>query len=296
MDISHDVDALQVDDDVFARAYASLDAVRRSVLKKWIAHLYLFWERNRSEERSETIRWHQGVITTAVTRPLDWSLILLGETFASPTQLLAVIMPVLLSGTRRVIVAREAEGDFPVSLLVGLELAGQEDVLAADPDRLARVVEHLPERYGSQGMILGLGSPVLATRCRACLPEVDLWSAPAPQEVGIWCTSETAWDLPTIAWTLQGSVFHVGGEVPDNLPMPCTVHEESLQAFLQHDFGAFYLPNTHDPALLPAASTFGPGQEGGWLWPGITPQTCTRTTVVWHAQDTQPKEDSLGLP
>jgi hypothetical protein len=297
MDISHELEALQVDDELFAEAYAVLDAGRRSVLKKWIAQFYLFWGRDRGCEHSERVRWDQGFTTTTFTRPLDWSLVLLAEDFASPSQLVSVLMPMMFSGTRHVCVARETSGaiSFPAPLLAAMELAGQEVVLTGQGDRLATMLEHLPETFGPLGKVCCLGRSAAASGLQAGMPEIDFWSAGSAQCAGIWIDQDVAWDFETIAWTLAGTKLYAGGSIPGNLSDHFTPLEEPFESFVGRDFGAFFLPHTRHLSPLPAVSTFGPGQEGGWLWPGITPQTFTRSTVVWHEEAFDHEETINGL-
>lgn len=297
MDISHDLEALQVDDELFAEAYAALDADRRSVLKKWIAQLYLFWGRERGCEHSERVRWDQGFTTTTFTRPLDWSLILLAEEFASSSQLVSVLMPMMLSGTRHVCVAREMSGaiPFPAPLLAVMELAGQEVVLTGQGNRLAKVLEHLPETFGPLGKVCCLGRTAAASGLQTVMPGIDFWSADSVPRAGIWVDQHVTWDFETIAWTLAGTKMYVGGSIPDNLSDQFTPLEEPLESFVGRDFGTFFLPHTDQLSLLPTAPTFGPGQEGGWLWPGITPQSFTRSTVVWHEEVFDHEEKTNGL-
>jgi len=297
MDISHGLDILQVDDELFADAYALLDAAQRSVLKKWIAQLYLFWGRDRRCEHFERVHWDQGFTTTTFTRPLDWSLLLLAEEFASSSQLLSVLMPMMLSGTRHVCVVRETSGAraFPAPLLVAMELAGQEVVLAGQKDRLAEVVECYPEKFGPLGKVCCLGRTAAASELQARMPGVDFWSPGSAQRAGIWVDENVSWDFETIAWTLAGTRLYVGGLVSDTLCDPFIPIEGSLESFVSHDFGTFFLPHTDHLSLPPAAPTFGPGQEGGWLWTGMTPQSFTRSTVVWHEEVPDHEEKTNGL-
>ncbi|GAU07870.1 hypothetical protein [Desulfoplanes formicivorans] len=291
MDLSHSLEKLQIEDTLFAEAYATLGAAKRSVLKKWIAQLYLFWGRNRQCRRAETICWDQGFVTTRSERPLDWGLVILGETFAAPGQLLALLLPMLLAGTRHVVVVRETSGaiSFPAPLLVAMELAGQETVLAATTKDLAWVIEHVPQAYGPRGKICCLGAPDLDP-----LPGRDLWSGGRPQ-AGIWFDPDVAWDLETIAWTLQGARLHVGGAVPGNLDDHYVQHDDPFDVFIERDFGALYLPHPERLASPLSTPAFGPGQEGGWFWPGISLQTFTLSTVTWHGDSAAIQEEINGL-
>ncbi|WP_462324054.1 hypothetical protein [Desulfoplanes sp.] len=297
MDISNDLNVIPVDDALFAEAYAALDPSRRSVLKKWIARFHLYWGRDRVEERSETIHWDQGSATTSVTKPLDWSLVVLSETFASPAQLLALIMPMLLSGTKHVYVVRETTGavSFPVPLLVAMELAGQENVFAAAAGELPGLVGTFWRGHGSRGKIFCLGAPALESLAKDGSFGMDVWSPGAEQRAGVWVDPDVrSWDWETLAWTLEGTRVHVGGADPGNLPDHFTRRGASLKDFMRCDFGALYLPRTHDFSRIPLVPTFGPGQEGGWLWPGITPGTFSTTTVIWHGNDPEHDEERHG--
>ena len=52
MSFSSSVDAFRIPDEAFADAYDAVGDRRRSVLKKWISQLYLFWGRERALDRT----------------------------------------------------------------------------------------------------------------------------------------------------------------------------------------------------------------------------------------------------
>ncbi len=300
MDIPESFLPLQVGDDTFANAYESLDAGRRSILKKWIAQFHLFWGRQRIITQTETIDWDAGYTTTTYTHPLAWSLVVLSEAFASPGQLLALIMPMLLSGTRHIFVVREGgnNSSFPVPLLVALELAGQEDIFTGKADELAPMLAQLPESYGTEGKVFCLGEPRLEASFKKQKPGITCWSATKEQKAGIWFDADIVWDVETIIWMLKGTEIHVGGYIPKDLPASCIWKKsrESFEEFVRHDFGALYLPRTKNLPSVTSTSVLGPGQEGGWLWSTISPKTFTRTTTVWHGLAHQDSEEKHGRP
>jgi hypothetical protein len=157
------------------------------------------------------------------------------------------------------------------------------------------VLELVSQAYGPWGKVFCLGAPAIEPLVKQRMPATDVWCGEKQPRAGIWFGPDVLWDLETIAWTLQGTELHVGGAVPHMVDVPCVRHEEPFDTFVDQHFGVLYLPHPEDSAALPPGFLFGPGQEGGWLWPGITPQAFTLSTVAWHGKCVAKEEEINGL-
>jgi hypothetical protein len=297
MSFSSSVDAFRIADATFAAAYDALGDKRRSVLKKWISQLYLFWGRERSLCRTQIQQWDQGVTTHECVRPLDWTLFVLSPDFSSPAQLLAALLPALLAGVPRVVVAREeAEIPFPAPLLACMELAGQELVLEMNA---ASILEMTGAMFAEsrRGKVCFLGkSPVMAP-VRNLLPErAFLGLATSGTTGGIWFDGCAQWDTQTLAWTLPDTVFCAGGDVPESMDngLKMRLHSSSEKDFWTQDFDVLYTSDPSSQGRCPCV--FGPGQEGGWFWPDLTPRIFMDTAMSWQVDlREQAGEDDHGL-
>jgi len=281
MSFSSSVDAFRIPDEAFADAYDAVGDRRRSVLKKWISQLYLFWGRERALDRTQGQRWDQGVITYEHLRPLDWTLFVLSPDFSSPAQLLAAILPALLAGVRRVAVVREeADTSFPEALLTCMELAGQELVLEMNPASILKMTgDMFTETRRGRVCFLGLSS--LETAVRDQLPAKTILSlAASGSTAGIWFDAGFEWDTKTLAWTLPDTIFYAGGEVPDQSDLKMRTYTGSIEDFETQGFDVLYASTASLKGDCPCI--FGPGLEGGWLWPGLTPRIFMDTVIHWQ--------------
>lgn len=283
---SSSVDAFRISDEVFADAYDALGDRRRSVLKKWISHLYLFWGRERALYRTQGQRWDQGIITREHFRPLDWTFFVLSPDFSSPAQLLAAVLPALLASVRRVAVVRE-EGDtpFPEALLTSMELAGQELVLEMNSGAILEMTEEMFTE-NRRGRVCFLGRSSLETAVRAQLPAKAILSlAASGSTAGIWFDEGVPWNTETLAWTLPDTVFYAGGKVPEQTDLKMIRYTGSSEDFGLQGFDVLYASTASLTGDSP--SIFGHGLEGGWLWPGLTPQVFMDTVVNWQVDMTE---------
>ncbi len=285
------VEEFRVADSLFAEAYEGVGDRRRSVLKKWIARLYLFWGRERVRSRTDIQHWDQGDMTRATTQPLAWTLFVLSPDFSSPAQLLAALLPALLAGVPRVLVVREENGAlFPAELLVAMELAGQEGVLEMGGRDICGLVR-TARSTRLPGRVCRLGSSSLDASLQELLPGNTLWMPGAVTRAGIWFDADRAWDRETLAWTLPDTVFSAGGDIPPDTSAPEMIpYAGTLTDFMNEGFDALYLPSPDASAGILCPRVFGPGQEGGWIWPDLAPSAFMHTTVCWE-RDLSAKEE-----
>ena len=282
--LSEYTEAFRVSDSLFARAYEGVGDRRRSVLKKWISQLYLFQGRERTLCRTERLQWDQGFVTYETTRPLGWTLIVLSPDFSSPAQLLAVLIPALLAGVPRVVVVREqASSAFPDALLAAMELAGQEWVVEMSAQDVGLLVGRAFADT-RPGRVCRLGSSSMDDSLRSLVPGNSLWMPGAGTTAGIWFAPGQTWDTQTIAWTLPDTVVSVAGDVPEDACSGAPFFSGTLSDFMAEGFDALYLPSPGQGTGSGCPRVFGPGQEGGWIWPDLAPSTFMETTVCWESE------------
>ncbi|MDR2892652.1 MAG: histidinol dehydrogenase [Deltaproteobacteria bacterium] len=127
-------------------AYETLEPRLRAALKSQIALLHRYhgelegWECQSRDWLGRELR--------AESTPKSWALFLLDKAYASPSGLLAALMPAILAGVEEVLVcllADEDEKNFELSLPISaaLELAGVEQVWSLNPAQLSRLFVHL---------------------------------------------------------------------------------------------------------------------------------------------------------
>jgi hypothetical protein len=261
------LDALVPEAD-FERAYGVVPAPRLGLLKRCIAQLFAWYgRRTELEERSETLHG-LGLRSFSASRPMDWTLLAAGEELDSPVQLLAALLPPLLSGVRQVLVVRTADtSHWSPSLLAAMELAGVEAVFSSpDRDFLPRLVQDL-SRNGARGKVISFGGvPPCSDRALPRVPHAVLESV---QRLGLWSEGGVAWDLPALLFgTPRAEVVHCSPGGAGGSTAPAV--ETSWPEFLGMGFGAVLVPEERiEGALGRVPLVLGPGQECFWVWPSL---------------------------
>jgi hypothetical protein len=132
-----------VSDKAFAFAYEHVQAPLRAHIKNTLAlHMACFGEMPSSlQTRAQSIPL--GYAHASYNIPAHWSLIALGEGFASAPRLAAVLMCARLAGVRHILPVRFGAGDFPPALLCAMELAGIEDAYTCKASNAPALARHL---------------------------------------------------------------------------------------------------------------------------------------------------------
>lgn len=277
-----------VQEDAFAAAYATVTDSQRGLLKKSIAQLLAWYGRSEDREIRKIVRHESGLASATMSRPLDWTILAVDETLASPAQFLAVLLVPLLAGVRQVLAVRTAQDSpWPPALLTSAELAGVETLLSSqDNGLLPNLVNDLS---GSQprGMVVALGqTPLSVATCAAVRDKEIAQAALKPvQRIGVWHEGGLAWDEEALGFAHPGTQLVHCREVAAS--GAGTGKAVSWAEFLAMGFDAVLVPEHRLEAALGRVSlVLGPGQECFWAWPSLGPDSFRdRSAGFWEEQD-----------
>lgn len=254
-----------VADEIFAEAYDAVDATLRARLKTNIALHHSMLGVTPSLNVTHTNRATAGFAMTEQKQAVSWTVIVLGESFASGPRLVAALMPALLAGVEDVHVVRVTDGEqnaspWPQALLAALELAGQEQASTAAVDAL---VNFIGEKGGS-GRLLFLGDDGAKSRivhAVAKMPNIEIWSS--TDKPRIYIDSEADFDADLMRWAHPDAVFcetvAEGGEV---------------DAVFTVGDGQEY---SHNPK---APLTLRQGCDALWIYPSLKPDFFLQQSVI----------------
>ena len=276
----HWIQGVLVDDALFLQAYESLSAAERARLKHCIAVLHACSGHAAALESCRTVRHAQGFVSRRCTAPLPWTLLLLPEEAASPSQLLATVLPPLLAGVPELLVLRVGAGarPLPLPLLAALELAGVEQVGSVTPLQLEQLLQQLVRGTVPGALLLPQVSPDLPEALCSLVPRaphIRFWRGATPPSVGILATPETAWDWAALVNSNPAPLVELWlQDVPAPRPLPTGWRKRKgdVADFLASRHACLYAPAAlHGQALTQGRLVLGPGQEGCWLWPDLLP-------------------------
>ncbi|MGE4194743.1 MAG: hypothetical protein AB7E51_15255 [Pseudodesulfovibrio sp.] len=276
------LDGFLVDDELFARAYGESADRERAWMKTCIARLYEWYGPRRDRAGRIAESWRSGLESVRAHEPVDFAVVLIGGGFASPARLLASLVPSLACGVEHVLVVRvDGEGDFPSSLLTGMELAGQELVAAMGKDDVLSLLRTLAEagRSGAVVDLAGLDDPC---------PEQGrvAWYRPVLDgKAAVFMEDGATFDLEALAFSHPGSEFVLYGADVD-LPAGFVRGGGGEASFLNAVTDVAYAPFALAGEALEAARlVLGPGQEGCWVWPGLHPEFFLFHRTSWTLGD-----------
>ena len=267
----------------FDDAYSSVSDDRRAWLKTCIACLCSRYGESRTTSETHLLRHSSGFTFRTGVAPLAWGVLFLGDGAVSAPSILAALLPLRLAGAREVVVVRVGEkgGDdsWPAPLLTGLELAGQETVLDLTQREARFLLDSLGKGEGrGSALFLGSGREIesLASRC-ASFSRVFCWRGVLPEEIGVW-NDPCCFDLDVLAWAHPQARLRVWEE-------DSTDHRDASQRFEAFlDQGCALLcvpPDKTDAALDRAEVVLGPGGEGCWVWPDLSPDFFRSRRAAW---------------
>jgi hypothetical protein len=287
MDADRPAPDLSVPESRFARAYAGLSDEQRAWLKTGIALLFEWHGDRRRLARSEAATWRGGLSSMLVEAPRDFAVLLCDETFASPAQLLAALVPALLSGVPEVVVLHVGRrGATPPALLAACELAGQEIVIEAGPRRAAKLLAGMcrPGRSGSV-LILGRGAAAGVWAGLAADPaRVRAWRPGLGRTASVWLEAQDDFDLEILAFAHPDTEFRVFGASPGRLPAGFVRGRGNFAACLAGDSGVVFAPAARaEEALVAAQLVLCPGLEGCFVWPDLEPSLFVSRRIGWDA-------------
>ncbi len=275
-------------DEAFARAYDALSPSQRSWIKKTVAQLYGSLEQQPPGLRAVRLPSH-----AAQDKPCQTVLLLLHEDFFSPAQTAAIVLPARMGGVEQFIALRVSENPetpWPASVLAALELTGVENAASLDDDMAAAVIAELAQGAASC-RVLHPGPACTGKTAQALNALVAaqggqcVWSPPPATEARVWAGPGIGWDLETMVWAHPGMRFTLWGadeDLPGAIPKAFLRGGADPEQFWSPGPAVAYAPAgmlqrwAGAPALV-----LGPGQEGCWVWPGLTSDWFRIRTQAW---------------
>ena len=279
-------------DQRFAEDYEAMAPGGRAWLKKNIAVAHARHGGVRFGPRYEAVEYDLGFSAMEQTERRIWAAVFIGPAVLSPARVLAAVLAALLSGMEQVIVARISPGvddcpAWPLGVLAGLELCGQELAVDAAPDQATRLIQAMAEA-GGPGAVLDLGAEVaMPDTENAWAPgHVVRWTVrPAPPRLAVWADKDTEWDFETLARTHPEARFTVSGPGAFGAPLGSVESGEDIESLIAKGYDAVFAPRALVKQALGAAPlVLGPGFEGCWFWPGLDSGFFRRGNVAFHEQ------------
>jgi len=244
-------EASRVDDVRFARAYDKTGDRGRALIKSCIARLFEINLPGSPVAASRTDRFASGGARSEFTAARPWYALALDPDCASPSQLVAAVMPALAARIPQVLVFRpKGRGPWPHALLTALELCGVEQVFSPTFKDLKQHLSVLRGQMGDGGLAC-LGSQAFCDRIQALFaPGRAHWLRP-PRALGLLAESGLDWDREALAFA------HAGVPVREYT-------DAAMFASAGHE--AVFAPASLAPL---ARLTFEPGCEFLWDWPDL---------------------------
>ncbi|WP_432736340.1 histidinol dehydrogenase [Maridesulfovibrio sp. FT414] len=240
------IEEFQVEDNLFAEAYEATEPRLRAWLKKTIAQVYGV-NAPESPRKSWTVNtWPGGFETEVSQRPLDWTVMLINEGSVSPVRILAALVPALAAGVKNVLAIYEGQGHIPQSVLAAFELAGQEDIVRLERDRLEELLTTIAVG-GSCGAVLDMRQDA---NLFLNSPYVRYWRAPFISSISV-CKDEESPDMDALAFAHPDVDF-------------IDVDEDSI-AECSGDCAVVPAEFVGE-ALVSFRTVLAYGQEGCWIW------------------------------
>lgn len=264
-----------LDDSVFAAAYSRVTPENRALLKTCIARLYDWYGPSRIAASAIDHSWKQGFASRTLSCPRQ-RCALFFDASTGPAALLAALVPALAAGVGQVAAIFVGQGDPSDAVLTALELAGQELVLVVVPDQ---VQELAALNHGPEGCIVTLGGVA------ALFKDIPgpVWAGPLKRRLGIWLEAEYPVDLSAVAFAHpDAAVTVMGGKTAR--PEGFLFQDGTFDDFLAVGFHALLVPSAKVHAALERAClVLGPGQEGCWLYPGLSPDHFITRRIAWQS-------------
>lgn len=281
-DFPDSINELVVDDALFARAYQDIPAYRRALLKTGIARLYDWYGPVKATSGREVLRWRSGLDSVHDCEPVDFVVVVFDETLQSPARLLAAVVPAMACGVKNILAVRLGQGDWPQSVLVGLELAGQELVVDMTADALKGVLAEMGET-GATGVVLGVDMQQGTFRSlRFPSRRIEFRCLKCERQAAVWMDGDAPFDLEALAFAQPDMTFTVHGQ---DVSLPSAAFSRGgpdISGFLDSVREVAYTPASRvDEALDRARLVLGPGHEGCWLWPQLRPEHFQFHSTAW---------------
>ncbi|MDE7240783.1 hypothetical protein [Desulfovibrio sp.] len=268
--------AARVADSAVAAAYEATASRFRAALKTGLALAHFHFGESASRRDETETSGRLGFQRASSRAPAPWALLILSPAYAAAARLTAACAAALLAGVPHV--AALSPGGAPrQQALVSLELSGVEDIFSPAPGRVTALLDELAARPGPPGRVVLLHEGFhdgeqddMAQRSRA--HGLPCYSERRPPRLRVEAGARI--DRKVLA-------FAHGGE-------------EALAAALAACGPADAVFRPEGAPLMPAQDaplTLGPGCEGFWLHPGLTPEFFTvsrQAFAPWPSRDFAP--------
>ncbi|PTN38048.1 hypothetical protein [Desulfonatronum sp. SC1] len=286
-------DELRVPDDVLANAYASINDVERSWIKKNIAQLYALHPPAGTDRASTRTRWNGGFATTSTRLARPWACLVYPEfpksrsasgclskslAGSGPAGVAAALVPVMTAGITDILTILHPSALRSAHLLTTLELCGLENVYAVTGEAMPKELNALVAREPA-GLILDMGG--LASHdplSTEAFHRAMVWRPRLSGRLRIWCAAPDQWDWSTLEWNHPRARIEAWGPCRDAAPDHFLQVDGNWDAFrrlpgaLGVDADMLHAPDLSGVWGLPGDGLIlTPGQEGCWYWPDLDP-------------------------
>lgn len=272
------LDAVRQPDEKQAAAYEACPSDFRASLKTAIAFTFHLWGESASRFETRLENSHSGFVHTLSCRPAAWTLALLSPGYLSPARFIAAILPAILAGVGKILVA-SLDAAPSSALCAAVELAGLEDmfIFPSGTDDIPRLIRELHAQHPDGRVLLfpsaaNEESGISIARQTAKELKIHLWrDDPVPRlslippsgKNGAGEKHEHILRRDIVAWA------HGDAEILDREEYGIAAH------FVQEYADAF--PDSQAPPL-----SFGPGLEACWIHPFLTPEYFRTRTLHAH--------------
>ncbi len=289
------LDKHKVSEEAFAEAYSVISDPERFWIKKNIAQLYALGSPDAREQTHTTSRWTVGFQSFVHIRPRDWAILTLAGKSASPSRLVAALLPTMTSGVNNILAIMVDEDNPRPLQMVALELCGLDMVCSLNRRQTQNLLAFLAQS-GTKGVVLDPDHLL----SQACLPEnwreaMALWRPALPRRMGIWTEGPSQWDWQALAWNHPGLTIDVWGKPPKKLPQGFAWIREDQKAFFNTGYQVLGIPVRFLAKVPPPRCDLmlTPGQEGCWLWPDLHRELfLIRATCLATPRDPRKKPSS----
>lgn len=256
------LEALRVDDALFARAYEHTPPRCRAALKTGLALAHFHWGESPALAQDRRHDARRGFARLRSRAPAPWALIVFPAAYAAAARLAAACAAARLGGVEQV-AALCLDGAPGAPALVSLELSGVEDAFTPDGAQAVRLVRELaaqsvPGTASGRLVVLGAGTddagaPLLETARALGLPcHVER------REPRLLVEDAAAFDMAALAFGHGTQALLCG---PEDAGEPASAPDAVYAAGAADE-------SSNSPAPLRLA----PGLEGFWLHAGLGPE------------------------
>ncbi|MDR1242575.1 MAG: hypothetical protein LBM00_07325 [Deltaproteobacteria bacterium] len=254
-------------------AYDALNPQLRSELKNQIAFLHYYWGEG-ADRLERRMPWLGRDICDACA-PLPLVVYFFDQNYASPSEILAALMPAILAKTPLILACRvgAAPAALPLALSAAFELTGLEQIFSLDIQEAVRLVDCLAAQNGAApgGMVV-FGASDWARALSWAAWERGILCLGLPDKPRIAVQDACKADLELLRWAHPLADIFTFASGDDFAVAPGACH--ALVSDRE------YLPGKNPSVSL----RLQPGCEALWVWPGLNPAFFRQLDImVCHA-------------